>query len=134
MGFAADWEAGQSGVPALVEALEEAREHVKRLEITVTLLDKELGEADARLASSAEVGLNRKRALEEAQAASEEYENRWIAAQEKLAAVQSAYDNFECRRWDAMMTVKELARILQEENEPDPACPVHHPKKEAHSG
>ena len=30
-------------------------------------------------------------------------------------AVQSAYDNFECRRWDAAMTVREIARILKRE-------------------
>ncbi len=42
-------------------------------------------------------------------------ERQLAEAQGKLNAVQSAYDNFECRRFDAMMTVKEIARILKEE-------------------
>ena len=37
------------------------QEHVKRLEITVTLLDTELSEASVRLAKSAEIGLNCRR-------------------------------------------------------------------------
>ncbi len=56
-------------VSRLQAQLAEAREHVKRLELTVTLLDEEVGGAAARLASLAEVGLKRKRELDAARAA-----------------------------------------------------------------
>ena len=56
-------------VSRLQAQLAEVREHVKRLELTVTLLDEEVGGAAARLASLAEVGLKRKRELDAARAA-----------------------------------------------------------------